>query len=112
MFTTIITPGIPHRNNYISDEVMETLYQNMRLNNVNFDKYRVCKQCNILVNTEQKITLCEECDICIIDLDHHCTWVGKCIAKKNIFSFNVFLISTILYIVILLVSLILYIIYI
>jgi hypothetical protein len=66
IYTTIINPGIPHRNNYISDEVMETLYQNMRLNNVNFDKYRICRQCNILVNTDQHITHCEECDVCII----------------------------------------------
>ncbi len=68
IYTTIINPGIPHRNNYISDEVMDTLYQNMRLNNVNFDKYRICRQCNILVNIEQQITHCDECDICIIGI--------------------------------------------
>ena len=65
IYTTIINPGIPHRNNYISEDVMETIYQNMKMNDVNLEKYRVCRQCNILVMTEQKITHCEECDICI-----------------------------------------------
>jgi hypothetical protein len=64
IYTTIINPGIPNRNNYISEEVMETLYHNMRLNDVMFDKYRICRQCNILVTIDENIIHCDECDIC------------------------------------------------
>lgn len=63
-YTTLRNPGIPHRNNYVSDTIMHTIYQNIRYNNYKFDKYRICKACNILVNTDQKVTHCEECNIC------------------------------------------------
>lgn len=65
VLTTIINPGIPHRNNYVSDGVMETIHQHMKENNMKFDKYRVCKGCNILVNIDQNVTHCEDCDICV-----------------------------------------------
>jgi hypothetical protein len=106
LYTSLINPGIPHRNNYLSEAVMETMYKNHRLNNVKFDKYRLCRNCNILVNLEQNITHCEDCNICvagifnykcIIDLDHHCVWIGKCIAKNNLMGFNVFLVTTLIF---------------
>lgn len=62
---TLINPGIPHRNNYVSDSIMHTIYQNIKYNNYKFDKYRVCKICNILVSVEQDVTHCEECNICV-----------------------------------------------
>ena len=69
IYTTIINPGVPNRNLYISDEVMETLYHNMRMNDVNFDRYRICRQCNILVTTDDNIIHCDECDICFKGMD-------------------------------------------
>ncbi len=62
---TLINPGIPHRNNYVSDSIMHTIYQNIKHNNTKFDKYRVCKRCNILVTLEQQVTHCEDCNICV-----------------------------------------------
>jgi hypothetical protein len=99
---SITNPGIPHRNNYVSDGVMFSIYQQIKQNNCKLDKYRVCKICNILVSAQQDITHCEDCNICVestillilIDLDHHCVWIGKCIAKRNLRLFNVFVIST------------------
>ncbi len=34
---------------------------------------------------------CYDCDLCISDLDHHCPWTGKCIGKKNLKNFQMFL---------------------
>lgn len=36
---------------------------------------------------------CHECKLCILDLDHHCPWTGKCIGKKNLTFFHNFLVS-------------------
>jgi hypothetical protein len=105
-YTTIVNPGIPHRNNYVSHGVMETLSKYARHNETTLDKYRVCKECNILVKLDQSVIHCEECNICIEDLDHHCGWIGKCIAKRNLSAFNVFLITTLSYFVYLIFSLI------
>ena len=35
---------------------------------------------------------CYECQVCVDDLDHHCPWTGKCIGKRTLFAFHLFLI--------------------
>ena len=34
---------------------------------------------------------CYDCDLCILDLDHHCPWTGKCIGRGNLWFFYIFL---------------------
>jgi hypothetical protein len=34
---------------------------------------------------------CVHCGVCVDDLDHHCPWSGKCIGKKNLRGFYIFL---------------------
>eukprot|EP00968_Pinguiococcus_pyrenoidosus_P001605 scaffold70_cov242-Pinguiococcus_pyrenoidosus.AAC.10 len=34
---------------------------------------------------------CYDCNVCVEDLDHHCPWTGKCIGKRTIVLFRVFL---------------------
>ena len=67
IFTSIINPGIPHRNNYINSDVMEILYNNMKLqeSEMNFRSYKVCKICNILVKSEDHVVHCEDCGVCV-----------------------------------------------
>ena len=36
---------------------------------------------------------CFDCNVCVEGYDHHCPWTGKCIGKKNLAFFYVFLIS-------------------
>ena len=36
---------------------------------------------------------CIHCDICILNRDHHCPWVGKCIGRDNSVFFSLFLSS-------------------
>lgn len=37
---------------------------------------------------------CDDCDACVEELDHHCPWTGKCIAKGNMVPFQIFLFMT------------------
>lgn len=39
---------------------------------------------------------CHVCDYCVEKFDHHCPWLGTCIAKKNYVSFIFYVISKIL----------------
>jgi hypothetical protein len=64
-YTAFVNPGIPHRNNYVSQGVMETISKYIKNNDTTFDKYRVCKQCNILVKLENSVMHCEDCNICV-----------------------------------------------
>lgn len=34
---------------------------------------------------------CNDCQVCIEEYDHHCPWSSKCIGKKNVLWFHVFL---------------------
>ena len=51
----------------------------------------VCPTCKIF--TSKSIRHCEDCDLCFKQLDHHCIFMGKCIASKNLLSFYTFLTS-------------------
>lgn len=52
-------------------------------------KLIMCGTCRI----DRPVTAkhCYECGVCVDELDHHCPWTGKCIAKKNLFTFYAFL---------------------
>lgn len=66
LIATLANPGVPHKNNYVSEEVVYTMYQHMKLQNVKtIDTYRICQECNIVVKQEQNVTHCDECDICV-----------------------------------------------
>ena len=57
------------------------------------NKYKFCNECKIWVSNEKTTAHCFECNICVEGYDHHCPWTGKCIAKRNIHCFYVFIIS-------------------
>ncbi len=42
---------------------------------------------------------CSYCDVCVIGYDHHCPWTSKCIGKKNLVQFYIFLFYTPIFIV-------------
>ena len=48
-----------------------------------------CGQCQI--QRPLMARHCQHCGGCIVNIDHHCPWSGKCIAEKNMNAFNSFL---------------------
>mmetsp|Transcript_47502 Transcript_47502/g.88493 ORF Transcript_47502/g.88493 Transcript_47502/m.88493 type:complete len:240 (+) Transcript_47502:237-956(+) len=50
-----------------------------------------CHACNI--KRPRNARHCYKCRVCVLDLDHHCPWIGKCIGKRTSISFRVFIFS-------------------
>lgn len=53
------------------------------------DCYNFCNRCQREVNKD--MTHCIECETCVEDLDHHCSFFGKCIAGVQRFAFYGFI---------------------
>ena len=51
----------------------------------------LCKHC--LIFRASNIEHCDECGLCMRNLDHHCIFTGKCIAEKNLITFYLMLVS-------------------
>ena len=89
LMTILINPGIPTRKYFIAN------FGPINNKNTNLIK---CSKCNIIVPKSFNITHCDDCQVCVMNYDHHCPWTGKCIGKYNLFPFYWFLISLISYI--------------
>jgi hypothetical protein len=85
--TFFINPGIPGRKYFLKSIKLEE-----------GKTYFICKECNLMAPDELNIAHCKKCSVCILNHDHHCSWVGKCIGKGNIVFFSCFLISLFLFI--------------
>ena len=82
--TFIMDPGVIPPDYYLENyDVEKTRIQN----------YRICKKCNAVRDLDKGVEHCYDCDICIIGNDHHCPWSSKCVGKKNIFMFRLFIFS-------------------
>ena len=106
VFIFILNPGIPQKELWI-----ENYFKNRSSNNINDenDSYRICNICKIVRRNSDNTHHCEECNICIKGVEHHCSWISKCISKKNKKLYFIFIISTfslILYFIVALFSLI------
>ena len=51
----------------------------------------ICSRC--LIVQDKTIEHCEDCNLCMKNLDHHCIFTGKCIAQNNLICFYLFLSS-------------------
>ena len=59
------------------------------------DVRNYCPKCYIQKGAN--ITHCFECDKCVEEFSHHCFWINKCIAKKNLVFYFCFIFFTLLY---------------
>ena len=83
LITFFKNPGIPGK---------ELWLENFRGENIS--EYRICNICKVIMRIEDKTEHCDECNICVVGMDHHCPWTSKCIGKGNIIWFYIFVGST------------------
>ena len=84
----IMNPGIPPKELWI-----ENYFKN-RSNQSEIGSYKICNICKIIMRTNDNTKHCEECNMCIMGLENHCSWISKCVSKKNKKIYYVFLVST------------------
>jgi len=53
----------------------------------NIEDSGYCSICQVYFNPKKKVEHCNFCGICAEKVDHHCVWVGKCVAKNNTLYF-------------------------
>ncbi len=87
----LLNPGILFK---LNNNEIENDNNNNNNNNNNSSGY--CSICKIFYNKDRKIYHCKYCNVCIEKCDHHCIWIGKCVGKKNMFYFNLFITFVIL----------------
>ena len=99
ILTTISNPGVVTKKYFLENyQADQTIIKN----------FRICRKCNIVQDLDKGTEHCVECGICIMNNDHHCPWTSKCVGKKNINIFYIFIWSLgahIVYLVLALVSL-------
>lgn len=98
LYAYIINQGIPDRKWFLSQEVIKRITHDKEFNqNFNFERYQICKVCNLLIDKELNVVHCCYCNVCCEMYDHHCPWLGKCIGKNNIRAFSYFLLFTFIF---------------
>lgn len=66
---------------------------------VNISPHLSCGRCMIVYREGVTTEHCEDCNICVEELDHHCPWSSKCIGRGNMLPFKAFVTSLIFLIV-------------
>ncbi|UIZ25375.1 hypothetical protein KXD40_009090 [Peronospora effusa] len=89
-------PGVVFQNLQVADQArgdIETgivCEREMEVDMVFDFSVAIClAQCEVL--RPLNASHCTDCGICVIELDHHCPWTGKCVGKRTIKWFYVFL---------------------
>ena len=73
--------------------------------NDNIENKGFCTICKVYYNPENKVQHCGFCGVCVEKMDHHCVWIGKCVAKNNTFYFYGMIVQVlIIYIYVILIS--------
>jgi len=79
---------INNRNNTLSYPLMDLIEQNIDIRNY-------CPKCFVpVVNTIKHCIICKKC---VEGFSHHCFWINKCIGKKNILIYFIFILITLIF---------------
>ena len=104
LLTVIANPGIPDRKYYYKNYIDKITEEDE-------DLYDKCEICNIITTKKLNVSHCYYCDVCVVDQDHHCTCLGKCVAKNNCILFYISIVSIPFYAVTCFITLIAYVLY-
>lgn len=77
-FNAFVAPGYWTPKSTVNDEEFGT----------DLEHY-YCRLCLVTKEDQEqhKIRHCDDCQICILNYDHHCIVLGNCIGKNNIYTF-------------------------
>lgn len=106
LFIFLFNPGIPSKLLHMAEYMRNEKYLRLSINEKK--NYVYCEICHIITHIDNKITHCDDCDMCIVKYDHHCYWTGKCIGKNNLFFFYPFMFGCFTYIVLWFVTILFY----
>lgn len=91
----VINPGIPSEKKHYD------------INDLNYN-YRQCEICNCIYHKDdfKNVNHCEECGVCVENYEHHYNCATKCIGKNNIYIFKIWMVSCVVFAIIMLIYLI------
>ena len=104
LLTIIANPWIPQRKYYYKSYI-ENIKKEEESN------YNRCKRCNIITPKVLNVCHCYYCDVCVINQDHHCSCIGKCVGKNNCILFYLAIATIPIYAIMCFITLISYVIY-
>ncbi|KNB41999.1 hypothetical protein JH06_4441 [Blastocystis sp. subtype 4] len=82
LYTGVYDPGVirsTEENSLARGSVLES------------QKYSYCSLCDLYRPEGAKH--CPKCGVCLYNCDHHCIVMGQCVARNNLITFYVFLVS-------------------
>lgn len=89
--TTFSDPGLLPRRLFPGDASPHKIKIKVVLNGI-VTGFKICDTCFIV--KPPRSSHCHDCDNCVERFDHHCPWIGQCVAKRNYRFFFLFLLFT------------------
>lgn len=90
LFVFLKNPGIPPKDLWIENYFKNTSKKG------DVGSYKICNICKIVMKSSDNTNHCEECNMCIVGISHHCSWISKCVSKKNKIIYYIFCSSSII----------------
>lgn len=86
--TTFCNPGILPRIKFYPNQPHKIKVKSVQRGVVKF--FKICETCNII--KPPRSNHCHDCNNCVERFDHHCPWIGQCVAARNYRKFFLFIV--------------------